>query len=155
MTASGTDQHPAGPRAQQGLRRDDDAPAPLTAPTALATEPDEGHGPDAAGDRCDSQNDRTGSRHDREPASFERDVAAAERERAAHRAAADAREIEGLRTAMESRATIGQAQGVLMARYELSAEKAWALLVRLSQQSNVKLRDLADSIVASTARGRT
>jgi signal transduction protein with GAF and PtsI domain len=57
---------------------------------------------------------------------------------------------EGLRKAMESRATIEQAKGVLMASRRCSAEAAFQMLVSASQRSNVKLRDLADRIVAGS-----
>ena len=56
----------------------------------------------------------------------------------------------GLQKAMESRATIEQAKGILMASRRCSPEKAFQLLVTASQRSNVKLRDLADRIVASS-----
>jgi transcriptional regulator with GAF, ATPase, and Fis domain len=57
---------------------------------------------------------------------------------------------EGLRNAMESRATIEQAKGMLMANRRCNAEAAFQMLVNASQRSNVKLRDLADKIVASS-----
>ena len=60
-------------------------------------------------------------------------------------------ERENLRIALESRTRIGQAQGILMARHALDAVQAFALLRRLSQESNTKLYDLASKIV--TQRG--
>ena len=65
----------------------------------------------------------------------------------ANRAAADG-EVAGLRVALETRATIGIAQGLVMAQHKLSAEAAFAFLVQLSQHSNVKLRDVAAQMVA-------
>ena len=44
---------------------------------------------------------------------------------------------------------IGQAQGILMDRHKLKADDAFALLVRVSQQRNVKLRDVAEGLVRS------
>jgi hypothetical protein len=57
------------------------------------------------------------------------------------------REVTQLREAMSSRAPIEQAKGVLMSAYGLSPDRAWAYLVRLSQQNNVKVRDIADDMV--------
>ena len=44
---------------------------------------------------------------------------------------------------------IGQAQGILMDRHKLTADDAFALLVRASQERNVKLRDVAAGLVRS------
>jgi GAF domain-containing protein len=52
-----------------------------------------------------------------------------------------------LRAAMVSHNLIGQAQGILMERYKVTAEQAFALLARVSQQSNVKLRDVAQRLI--------
>ncbi len=57
---------------------------------------------------------------------------------------------EQLRTAMTSRAVIEQAKGALMARYGMSAEAAFSQLREQSQHRNVKLRDIAAEVVAST-----
>jgi GAF domain-containing protein len=62
-------------------------------------------------------------------------------------ALASAKREEGLRIAIDSRHLIGQAQGILMERFGLTADKAFAVLRRYSQDNNVKLRDLADEIV--------
>jgi transcriptional regulator with GAF, ATPase, and Fis domain len=59
----------------------------------------------------------------------------------------------GLRTAMESRATIEQAKGILMASRHCSPEDAFRMLVTASQRNNVKLRDLANRIVAGSKAG--
>ena len=42
-----------------------------------------------------------------------------------------------------TRDLIGQAKGILMERYQIDAQRAFALLVRTSQDSNRKLRDIA------------
>jgi AmiR/NasT family two-component response regulator len=57
------------------------------------------------------------------------------------------RKVEELHTALETRHTIGLAQGLLMARYELTAEQAFEYLRRSSQEGNVKLRRLAERVV--------
>jgi hypothetical protein len=52
--------------------------------------------------------------------------------------------------ALESRANIGTAIGILMERYQLDQQRAFAFLARLSQSGNIKLRDVAANIVADT-----
>jgi GAF domain-containing protein len=54
---------------------------------------------------------------------------------------------EQLQAAMESRAVIEQAKGILMGQRRCSADEAFDLLVRLSQQANRKLRDVAQALV--------
>lgn len=48
-----------------------------------------------------------------------------------------------------TRQLIGMAQGILMERHRLTPEQAFALLVRVSQHGNTKLRDVADRLVHS------
>jgi GAF domain-containing protein len=55
-------------------------------------------------------------------------------------------EAAHLRKAMESRAVIEQAKGIIMARDRCTADEAFDMLKRISQQQNVKLRDLAQTI---------
>jgi len=52
-----------------------------------------------------------------------------------------------LQIAVESRDVIGQAKGILMALHKISAEEAFALLRRTSQEQNTKLRDIAEWLV--------
>ncbi len=54
---------------------------------------------------------------------------------------------EGLREAVVSRDVIGQAKGILMLREGIDADAAFAELQHLSQSQNIKLRDVAGSIV--------
>ncbi|UUU28823.1 ANTAR domain-containing protein [Streptomyces sp. CA-210063] len=59
-------------------------------------------------------------------------------------------EVRQLRTRMEGRPLVAQAQGMLRERYALpDAESAFALLQRASQQYNVKLRTLAEAAVSA------
>jgi GAF domain-containing protein len=55
-----------------------------------------------------------------------------------------------LQEAIVSRAVIEQAKGVLMATERLDADTAFARLRRQSQDRNIKLRDIAGEVVAST-----
>ncbi|GAA2673953.1 MULTISPECIES: GAF and ANTAR domain-containing protein [Actinosynnema] len=58
---------------------------------------------------------------------------------------ADLRQAQ-LRRAVDSRDVIGQAKGILMTRRGISADEAFALLRRTSQELNVKLVDLARTL---------
>ena len=59
-----------------------------------------------------------------------------------------ARELaSNLQTALESRAVIDQAKGILMERHKLTAEQAFQVLAQASMRGNVKLRDVADQLV--------
>ena len=62
-----------------------------------------------------------------------------------------ARSEEGLREALETRTVIGQAQGVLMERFEIDADRAFATLRRYSQHHNIKLKALCHQLVATRA----
>jgi GAF domain-containing protein len=64
----------------------------------------------------------------------------------------DARHLsERLDLAMQSRATIEQAKGILMAAQHCGPDPAFEILVRASQRQNRKLRDIADELVRNTA----
>ena len=58
---------------------------------------------------------------------------------------------EQMRRALESRAVIDQAKGIVMARHSCRADTAFELLVRESQRSNRKLRDVAQALVDGAA----
>jgi GAF domain-containing protein len=61
-----------------------------------------------------------------------------------------ARELaDSLQVALESRAVIDQAKGVLIERYKLTADQAFELLAQSSMATNRKLRDVADQLVAT------
>jgi GAF domain-containing protein len=53
----------------------------------------------------------------------------------------------GLNVALDGRKLIGQAQGILMATYDLDQDRAFEVLSRFSQARNIKLRDIAQDIV--------
>jgi GAF domain-containing protein len=52
-----------------------------------------------------------------------------------------------LQTALASRDLIGQAKGLLMAQHRVDAEEAFGMLRSLSQQTNIKLRDVAAKLI--------
>lgn len=60
--------------------------------------------------------------------------------------------IRHLQTALESRAEIDQAKGVLMAAHGIDDSEAFARLVAESQRHNTKLRDVARNLLASVRR---
>ena len=62
-----------------------------------------------------------------------------------------ARSEEGLRQALETRTVIGQAQGVLMERFDIDPDRAFSTLRRYSQQHNIKLKDLCRQLVETRA----
>lgn len=55
--------------------------------------------------------------------------------------------VEGLQTALDTRNEIGQAQGILMERFGLDPDRAFQVLRRYSQNTNVKLHDVAHLLV--------
>lgn len=63
-------------------------------------------------------------------------------------ALANAHNEEGLQVAIDARKLIGQAQGILMERYDLDADRAFEFLRRQSQAHNVKLRYVAEWVVS-------
>lgn len=68
-------------------------------------------------------------------------------------ALAAARREAQLRDGMASRTTIGIAIGLLMERYDLTEDRSFRFLVRKSQESNVKVRHVAEELVRE-AEGR-
>jgi hypothetical protein len=61
------------------------------------------------------------------------------------------RQDANMNKALESRNTIGQAIGIVIERYRLDPDQAFAFLVRTSQASNIKLHQVAAGIVAEAA----
>ena len=57
-----------------------------------------------------------------------------------------------LQAAMESRAVIEQAKGIIMGERRCTADEAFAVLTKVSQDSNRKVRDVAAALVARTQR---
>lgn len=84
-----------------------------------------------------------------EPDAFDADDEAVASIFARHAAVAlaSARQTENLWLAIDARKLIGQAQGILMERFDLDADQAFAVLLRYSQQRNIKLRAVAELLV--------
>jgi GAF domain-containing protein len=61
-------------------------------------------------------------------------------------ALADALEVGHLTTALVRRDAIGQAKGILMERYKITADQAFALLAKVSQETNTRLADIAERL---------
>jgi GAF domain-containing protein len=68
-------------------------------------------------------------------------------------ALAYASEVSDLRRAMRTRETIGKAVGIVMERYKLSDDRAFAFLARVSQNRNVKLNQVAEEVIKANETG--
>jgi AmiR/NasT family two-component response regulator len=55
-----------------------------------------------------------------------------------------------MQAAMESRAVIEQAKGIIMGERHCSPDEAFKILTKLSQDTNRKLRDIATALVANS-----
>jgi GAF domain-containing protein len=58
---------------------------------------------------------------------------------------------EHMRKAMENRAVIEQAKGIVMSERRCTADEAFAVLNKMSQDTNRKLRDVAAAVVARSS----
>ncbi|MDX3005958.1 GAF and ANTAR domain-containing protein [Kribbella solani] len=62
-------------------------------------------------------------------------------------AVASARQEETMAQAVDARKLVGQAMGILMERFDVDADRAFAILKRYSQDTNTKLRDVAQHLI--------
>lgn len=87
--------------------------------------------------------------YDRAPDHFDIDDQAVAHLMARHAAVAlsKAHTAENLWQAIDARKRIGQAQGILMERYDLTENQAFQVLLRYSQDNNMKLRAVADELI--------
>src|SRR4030095_8051742 len=56
-------------------------------------------------------------------------------------------EVAQLRDALARRQQIGVATGLLAQRFGISPDRAWSLMVRLSQNGHVKVREIAQAVI--------
>ncbi|WP_119290618.1 GAF and ANTAR domain-containing protein [Streptomyces sp. YIM 130001] len=84
----------------------------------------------------------------RGPSAFTRDSETAGLLLASHAAVAlsSARNADQLHQALTSRHAIGEAMGIIRERYKLPPDEAFRVMRRLSQERNIKLRDIAQQI---------
>jgi GAF domain-containing protein len=84
-----------------------------------------------------------------EPYAFEPDDDAVAHILARHAsvALANARQEASLWQAIDARKLVGQAQGILMERFDIGSDQAFAVLRRYSQDHNIKLRDVAQRLI--------
>jgi hypothetical protein len=68
---------------------------------------------------------------------------------------AEERRVTNLRAGLISREVIGQAQGILMEREQITSDQAFDILRRASQRLNIKLREVAQNLVDSRVRPET
>ena len=66
-------------------------------------------------------------------------------------ALAGAEHEEHMRAGIRNRDVIGQAKGILMERHKLTADQAFAVLARVSQELNRKLADVAREVTDTGA----
>ncbi|HZO65230.1 MAG TPA: GAF and ANTAR domain-containing protein [Kribbellaceae bacterium] len=66
-------------------------------------------------------------------------------------ALANARNEETFARAIDARKLVGQAMGILMERYQINGDQAFAILRRYSQDTNTKLRDVAQQLIENRA----
>ncbi|GAA5143822.1 GAF and ANTAR domain-containing protein [Nocardioides marinquilinus] len=87
--------------------------------------------------------------YSREPHAFDEEAVDCAVALAAHIAVAvaGAEDVEGLRVALDSRTVIGQATGIVMERYGISAPAAFSLLSRVASTAEIKIRQVADELV--------
>ena len=62
-------------------------------------------------------------------------------------ALATARHERTMEAAVDARKLVGQAMGILMERYGVDADRAFSILRRYSQDTNTKLRDVAQELI--------
>jgi GAF domain-containing protein len=72
----------------------------------------------------------------------------------AHRYDAQASLAQQMQAAMQSRAVIEQAKGIIMGSRRCSPDEAFMVLTKISQDTNRKLRDVATALVASAVPHR-
>ena len=63
-----------------------------------------------------------------------------------------ARTVQTVNSALVMRETIGQAVGIVMERFTMDTDGAFAFLVRTAQTSNAGIQDVAEEIVAAADR---
>jgi transcriptional regulator with GAF, ATPase, and Fis domain len=87
--------------------------------------------------------------YSRRPGAFGKDIEAAGWLLASHAAVAlaTARTVD-----LETRHAVGEAMGILMERHRLSEEEAFGVMRRISQNHNIKLRDVARHVRADPER---
>jgi len=61
-------------------------------------------------------------------------------------AAADAHHFENVTSALRNRDVIGQAKGILMERFKLTSDQAFAVLAQVSQDTNRKVSAVAEDL---------
>ena len=76
-------------------------------------------------------------------------VSAGETTRHLQRQQALVAENEQLMRVIATRDTIGQAKGILMQRFNIDADRAFGMLTRLSQETNIRAEKIARMLVQS------
>ena len=66
-----------------------------------------------------------------------------------HELAAAEESNRHLLEALSTRTVVGQATGIIMERYKLHPDAAFAVLLRISSERNRKVREIAEELVAT------
>ena len=95
--------------------------------------------------------------YSRVPRAFDDEATAVAQMLAAHGAVAlaGAQQETNLRRGLDNRDVIGQAKGILMERFKLTADQAFLVLARVSQERNRTLADIARELSETGAVGGT
>jgi GAF domain-containing protein len=64
-------------------------------------------------------------------------------------AAADAHQLENVTSALVNRDIIGQAKGILMERFKITSDQAFAVLAKVSQDTNRKVSAVAEDLAST------
>jgi GAF domain-containing protein len=68
-------------------------------------------------------------------------------------AVAGAQKLQHVTVALGRRDVIGQAKGILMERFHITADQAFAMIAQVSQETNRKLHDVAEDLALTGALG--
>ena len=85
------------------------------------------------------------------PDAFDQDAASLAAVFAAHATLAltGLEKIRNLQSMADSRQVIGRAEGILMHQHKITGEEAFQMLVRASQHSNIKLREVCEHLTTT------
>lgn len=98
-------------------------------------------------DRAITRGRRRGAQEKSQSLTARAEAAKEDARRALELAVSALAEADGLRRAMESRSDIDIAKGILVERHRIDPQRAFNMLVELSQRHHTKLADVAKALV--------
>jgi hypothetical protein len=102
----------------------------------------------AAGDRAEALDDRERAARARRQAAVDRQHARDDADAARTKSDEYERQIDELIEALNTRLTIGRAEGLLMAEYDITADAAFRLIEKLAQSTDMDVRATAAHMVS-------